>query len=120
MSGVGWPRPAIRERTERATRARFRPNIVFKGSGVPFAEDMWRRIVIRPGSGDPSEDVSGEELRTFTLVSKCARCLVRPSLLAYLTVANTCGELTWVWWISYRTSTPLAGRGMRLCHTRCY
>ena len=59
---------------------RFRPNIVFKGSGVPFAEDMWRRVVIHPSG--PSEDVS-EELRTFTLVSKCARCLVRPLFIPF-------------------------------------
>ncbi|KAI0640288.1 MOSC N-terminal beta barrel domain-containing protein [Trametes polyzona] len=49
---------------------RFRPNIVFQGSGVPFAEDMWRRIRIH----SPSEAV--DEARTFTLVSKCTRCLL--------------------------------------------
>ncbi|KAI0068321.1 hypothetical protein BV25DRAFT_1867320 [Artomyces pyxidatus] len=30
---------------------RYRPNIVFKGAVVPFAEDMWREIVISPASG---------------------------------------------------------------------
>ncbi|TFK80892.1 hypothetical protein K466DRAFT_503094 [Polyporus arcularius HHB13444] len=51
---------------------RFRPNIVFKGSGVPFAEDMWRQIVIRPVK--PTE--GSDETRTFSLVSKCTRCLL--------------------------------------------
>ncbi|KAM5538345.1 hypothetical protein V8D89_007947 [Ganoderma adspersum] len=56
---------------------RFRPNIVFKGSGVPFAEDMWRQVVIHPiPSSEPPEDAHEEEVRTFTLVSKCARCLL--------------------------------------------
>ncbi|TBU42536.1 hypothetical protein BD309DRAFT_1019928 [Dichomitus squalens] len=50
---------------------RFRPNIVLQGSGVPFAEDMWRQLVIR--QRDSSED---EESRTFSLVSKCTRCLL--------------------------------------------
>ncbi|KAI0779027.1 hypothetical protein BD413DRAFT_601634 [Trametes elegans] len=54
---------------------RFRPNIVFKGSGVPFAEDMWRQIRIHPGNAD-SEDDAPAEARTFTLVSKCTRCLL--------------------------------------------
>ena len=61
-------------------RGRFRPNIVFRGSGVPFAEDMWRQVVIHSSSEPPElEDAPEEELRTFTLVSKCARCLVRPA-----------------------------------------
>ncbi|OSD01165.1 hypothetical protein PYCCODRAFT_1413093 [Trametes coccinea BRFM310] len=52
---------------------RFRPNIVFKGSGVPFAEDMWRQIRIHPADArEATSDVS----RTFTLVSKCTRCLL--------------------------------------------
>ncbi|KAI0652725.1 MOSC N-terminal beta barrel domain-containing protein [Trametes meyenii] len=56
---------------------RFRPNIVFKGSGVPFAEDMWRRIRIHPAGGlDEQDAVSDKETRTFTLVSKCTRCLL--------------------------------------------
>ncbi|KAI0714592.1 MOSC N-terminal beta barrel domain-containing protein [Earliella scabrosa] len=56
---------------------RFRPNIVFKGSGVPFAEDAWRRVVIHssPAQGGCTES-DMEESRTFTLVSKCARCLL--------------------------------------------
>ncbi|KAH9923163.1 armadillo-type protein [Epithele typhae] len=53
---------------------RFRPNIVLKGSGVPFAEDMWRRIVLRPSQ--PSKSTGTDEARTFTLVSKCTRCLL--------------------------------------------
>ncbi|KAI0673983.1 MOSC N-terminal beta barrel domain-containing protein [Trametes maxima] len=56
---------------------RFRPNIVFKGSGVPFAEDMWRRIQIHPtGESGEQDAVLGGETRTFTLVSKCTRCLL--------------------------------------------
>ncbi|KAH9854380.1 hypothetical protein C2E23DRAFT_818523 [Lenzites betulinus] len=57
---------------------RFRPNIVFKGSGVPFAEDMWRRIRIHPAADAPSVSPTNtpEECRTFALVSKCARCLL--------------------------------------------
>ncbi|KAI0658302.1 MOSC N-terminal beta barrel domain-containing protein [Cubamyces menziesii] len=54
---------------------RFRPNIVFKGSGVPFAEDMWRRVRIHPSESE-SMDASADEARTFTLVSKCTRCLL--------------------------------------------
>lgn len=54
---------------------RFRPNIVLKGAGVPFAEDMWRRIVLRPAQ-DPPLPRSDDESRTFTIVSKTARCLV--------------------------------------------
>ena len=53
--------------------SRFRPNIVVKGSGVPFAEDMWRQIALRPV--EPTE--ASDESRTFMLVSKCTRCLVR-------------------------------------------
>ncbi|KAI0325427.1 hypothetical protein GY45DRAFT_1330328 [Cubamyces sp. BRFM 1775] len=53
---------------------RFRPNIVFKGSGVPFAEDMWRRIRLHPSESEPNS--MGDEARTFTLVSKCTRCLL--------------------------------------------
>ncbi|PCH34340.1 hypothetical protein WOLCODRAFT_135652 [Wolfiporia cocos MD-104 SS10] len=46
---------------------RFRPNIVFKGAGKPFAEDFWRQIVI--GSED-------NPASTMTLISKCARCML--------------------------------------------
>ncbi|KAI9067205.1 hypothetical protein FKP32DRAFT_1588842 [Trametes sanguinea] len=52
---------------------RFRPNIVFKGSGVPFAEDMWRRIRIHPAD---ATEATSDDSRTFTLVSKCTRCLL--------------------------------------------
>ncbi|KAI0370101.1 hypothetical protein BV20DRAFT_944722 [Pilatotrama ljubarskyi] len=59
---------------------RFRPNIVLKGSGVPFAEDMWRKIRIHPASDSTSDSASpveqDEDARTFTLVSKCTRCLL--------------------------------------------
>lgn len=48
---------------------RFRPNIIFEGAGVPFAEDMWRGVIIHHGkTGQKTE---------FALVSKCTRCMVR-------------------------------------------
>ncbi len=53
---------------------RFRPNIVMKGTGVPFAEEAMREIVIAPGFID--EPSSNSELPVITLVSKCTRCLV--------------------------------------------
>ncbi|OBZ68462.1 Mitochondrial amidoxime-reducing component 1 [Grifola frondosa] len=53
---------------------RFRPNIVLKGSGLPFAEDTWREIVIAPEL--ESNPKSASSTKTFTLVSKCARCLL--------------------------------------------
>lgn len=43
---------------------RFRPNFVFRGAGVPFAEDFWRSITI------------GSNSSSITLVSKCTRCLL--------------------------------------------
>ncbi|GBE77201.1 hypothetical protein SCP_0100730 [Sparassis crispa] len=53
---------------------RFRPNIVLKGAGVPFAEDMWREIVVSPDRAlDPA---SAPPQQTITLVSKCTRCLL--------------------------------------------
>ncbi|KAI0036616.1 MOSC N-terminal beta barrel domain-containing protein [Vararia minispora EC-137] len=48
---------------------RFRPNIVTRGSGKPFAEDMWRKITIAPPS-------SPEDALAFDLVSKCGRCML--------------------------------------------
>ncbi|CAL1693880.1 unnamed protein product [Somion occarium] len=53
---------------------RFRPNIVFKGAGYPWAEDMWRSIVISPKPNTDPTTASADE--TFTLVSKCTRCLL--------------------------------------------
>jgi len=53
---------------------RFRPNIVFKGAGVPFAEDFWREIFIGP-SHDGGHHAEGTT-PTIILVSKCARCLL--------------------------------------------
>ncbi|OCH90529.1 hypothetical protein OBBRIDRAFT_592682 [Obba rivulosa] len=53
---------------------RFRPNIVLSGSGVPFAEDMWREIVVSPAPiTDPS---TARPSQIITLVSKCTRCLL--------------------------------------------
>ncbi|KAH8099787.1 MOSC domain-containing protein [Cristinia sonorae] len=43
---------------------RFRPNIVVKGAGVPFAEDLWREIVI------------GDNTVPITVVCRCSRCLL--------------------------------------------
>lgn len=54
---------------------RFRPNIVLKGAGVPFAEDMWREIVVSP-KPEPNPNAA-PSAKTITLVSKCTRCLVR-------------------------------------------
>ncbi|KIP10154.1 hypothetical protein PHLGIDRAFT_66205 [Phlebiopsis gigantea 11061_1 CR5-6] len=56
---------------EKVPIERFRPNIVVKGAGVPFAEDTWQRITIHAGA---NRDV--DESRTITLVSRCARCLL--------------------------------------------
>lgn len=50
---------------------RYRPNIVFKGSGVPFAEDFWRHIRISPTASEDSENGAA-----FSLVSKCTRCML--------------------------------------------
>ncbi|CCM01446.1 uncharacterized protein FIBRA_03498 [Fibroporia radiculosa] len=47
---------------------RFRPNIVLKGAGVPFAEDFWRTVVLHS-----SNSTANSEL---TLLSKCTRCLL--------------------------------------------
>ncbi|TCD68300.1 hypothetical protein EIP91_011159 [Steccherinum ochraceum] len=43
---------------------RFRPNIVLKGAGVPFAEDLWREISV------------GNSEQSITVVCRCARCLL--------------------------------------------
>ncbi|TFY79762.1 hypothetical protein EWM64_g4249 [Hericium alpestre] len=47
---------------------RFRPNIVFEGAGLPFAEDMWKEVT----TSDPNSKETGR----FSLVSKCTRCMV--------------------------------------------
>jgi len=47
---------------------RFRPNIVVKGAGIPFAEDAWQKIAVGTSQSDESQSIS--------LVSKCARCLL--------------------------------------------
>jgi uncharacterized protein YcbX len=43
---------------------RFRPNIVVRGAGIPWAEDMWENVKF------------GENETSISLVSKCTRCLV--------------------------------------------
>lgn len=42
---------------------------------MPFAEDTWQKISINTQPGAPADPS-----RTITLVSRCARCLVRPSV----------------------------------------
>ena len=54
-----------------ASTFRFRPNIVFRGAGVPFAEDVIKELVISPNKDSP------ENGTPINLVSKCTRCLVR-------------------------------------------
>ncbi|KAH7916392.1 hypothetical protein BJ138DRAFT_1075230 [Hygrophoropsis aurantiaca] len=52
---------------------RFRPNIVFKGAGAPFAEDVLTEFAIdshRPG------DAIDSTAPIIHLVSKCTRCLL--------------------------------------------
>ena len=51
---------------------RFRPNVVFCGAGVPFAEDVIKEFVISPNRDSPEDGIP------INLVSKCTRCLVRP------------------------------------------
>ncbi|GJE89452.1 hypothetical protein PsYK624_055530 [Phanerochaete sordida] len=56
---------------EKVPIERFRPNIVVRGAGVPFAEDVWQKIYINsPGS------TTKDESKSFTLVSQCPRCLL--------------------------------------------
>ncbi|KAI0686817.1 MOSC N-terminal beta barrel domain-containing protein [Cytidiella melzeri] len=47
---------------------RFRPNIVVRGAGIPFAEDAWMKITVGVSDLDESKHIS--------LVSKCTRCLL--------------------------------------------
>lgn len=54
------------------TCCRFRPNIVFKGAGAPFLEDVVTELSI---SSD--KDAVDGSAGVIQLVSKCARCLVR-------------------------------------------
>ena len=49
---------------------RFRPNIVIRGAGVPFVEDMIREFVVSPNGDFTNSGVP------INLVSKCTRCLV--------------------------------------------
>lgn len=51
---------------------RFRPNIIFKGAGVPFVEDVVTELSISSDK-DAVDGTTG----IVHLVSKCARCLVR-------------------------------------------
>lgn len=50
---------------------RFRPNIILSG-GNPFVEDQWEEILINSACED-----SGADGMSISVVSKCARCLVR-------------------------------------------
>ena len=58
---------------------RYRPNVVFEGASLPFAEDMWRKMTISSPTPHGLSNV-----RSFTLVSKCTRCLVNFYLLLSL------------------------------------
>ncbi|KZT73416.1 hypothetical protein DAEQUDRAFT_703847 [Daedalea quercina L-15889] len=51
---------------------RFRPNVIIKGAGVPFAEDFWREVTISPSSESSDERHPAE----VTFVMKCTRCLL--------------------------------------------
>lgn len=56
---------------EKVPIERFRPNIVVRGAGIPFAEDAWQKIyIVSPGS------TTKDDSRSFTLVSRCPRCLL--------------------------------------------
>lgn len=55
---------------------RFRPNIVLKGAGAPFIEDLWREILIDCQVERGLDPQEAEAARTLTVLSKCARCLV--------------------------------------------
>ncbi|THH18415.1 hypothetical protein EW146_g2558 [Bondarzewia mesenterica] len=54
--------------TDSLVLERYRPNIVFEGASVPFAEDMWKEITIT--------STSTAEATSFTLVAKCTRCML--------------------------------------------
>ncbi|EKM48020.1 uncharacterized protein PHACADRAFT_266593, partial [Phanerochaete carnosa HHB-10118-sp] len=56
---------------EKVPIERFRPNIVVRGAGTPFSEDIWEKVYVTP-RGSNTKD----ESRSFTLVSRCARCLL--------------------------------------------
>ncbi|KDQ51141.1 hypothetical protein JAAARDRAFT_41407 [Jaapia argillacea MUCL 33604] len=69
MGVVGWEgRPVEMQR--------FRPNIVLKGAGVPFAEDTWEEITIVPSNNQDDDAKHEREATSITLVSPCARCLL--------------------------------------------
>lgn len=64
----------------------FRPNIVIKGTGVPFAEEAMRDIIVAPKFFDNTS--IDRRVPVITLVSKCARCLVRVTCLFFSHNAN--------------------------------
>ncbi|TCD62695.1 hypothetical protein EIP91_006555 [Steccherinum ochraceum] len=56
---------------------RFRPNIVLKGSGVPYAEDLWREVEIESQSASaPTQTQTKGMSQIITVVDQCARCLL--------------------------------------------
>ncbi|TFK56328.1 hypothetical protein OE88DRAFT_1729848 [Heliocybe sulcata] len=66
---VEWA--AKEEGVKMGVEERFRPNIVLKGSGVPFIEDSLREIAILPSKAN------GNAAETpVSLVAKCPRCLL--------------------------------------------
>ncbi|SPO20943.1 uncharacterized protein UTRI_00420 [Ustilago trichophora] len=56
--------------------ARFRPNIVFKGTGPAFSEDSWERIWILPRSNETEKDNTEGAKAMLQLVARCQRCLL--------------------------------------------
>ncbi|KAA1467918.1 hypothetical protein DENSPDRAFT_833082 [Dentipellis sp. KUC8613] len=47
---------------------RYRPNIIFEGAGISFAEDFWKEIDVVTSAAS--------ETGSFTLTSKCTRCML--------------------------------------------
>lgn len=73
---ASWCREQEREElrnwdTDSLVLERYRPNVVFEGASLPFAEDMWRKMTISSPTPHGLSNV-----RSFTLVSKCTRCLL--------------------------------------------
>lgn len=56
--------------------ARFRPNIVFKGTGAAFGEDSWERIWILPRKNETEKDSTEGAMAMLQLVARCQRCLL--------------------------------------------
>ncbi|KAH7886257.1 MOSC N-terminal beta barrel domain-containing protein [Phlebopus sp. FC_14] len=68
---IGVQGVAEKWETEELVVERFRPNIVFKGAGAPFLEDIVTELSI-----DSHPEVMEDAAPPIHLVSKCARCLL--------------------------------------------